>query len=78
MTTFPKGTTVGTSNLQPGELFHMDFSVYNVTSIRGFTSMLTFFCAKTIVLRVFPTTYKKSPVRIICSIQTTLKKKQHT
>ena len=40
----PKGTTVDTTNLQPGELIHMDFDFYNMTSIRGFTSMLTVVC----------------------------------
>ena len=57
-TTFPKGTTVDTSNLKPGELIHMEFSLYNVTSICGFTSMITVVCAKTIMLWVFPTVYK--------------------
>ena len=41
MTTLPKGKTVGTSKLHLGELIHMDFSFYNVTSIRGFTSIIT-------------------------------------
>ena len=50
MTTLPKGTTIYTTNLQPGELIHMDFDFYNVTSIRRFTSMLNIFCAKTIIL----------------------------
>ena len=41
MTTLPKGTTVDTTNLQPVELIQMNFALYNVTSIHGFTSMLT-------------------------------------
>ena len=36
----PKGTTVDTTNLQPVELIHMDFALYNVTSVLGFMSML--------------------------------------
>ena len=36
-----KGTTVDTINLQPGELIHTDLEFYNITSIRGFTSILT-------------------------------------
>ena len=46
MTTLPKRTTVDTSNLQPGELIHMNFALYNVTYIRGFTYMLTVAFAK--------------------------------
>ena len=77
MTTFPKGTTFDTSNLQPGEIIHVDFYLYNVTSIHGFTSVLTVFCAKTIIMLVFPTTYKLSPFRIIHFILTTLNNDQH-
>ena len=44
MTTTNKGTTVDTSNIQPGELIHMDFAFYNVTYIYDFTSMLSVFC----------------------------------
>ena len=61
MTTFPKGTTVGTTNFQPGEIIHVDFSFYNITSLHGFTSMLTVLCANTILLWVFPTAYKLYP-----------------
>ena len=50
MTTFPKVNTVDTSKLQPGELIHMDFSYYNVTSIRGFAVMITVVCVRTIML----------------------------
>ena len=48
MTTINKGTTVDTSNLQPGELVHMDFAFYNINSIHGFTSMITVVCEKSI------------------------------
>ena len=73
MTTYPKGTTGDTSNLQQGELIHMEFYFCNVTSVRGFTSMITFVCANTIVIWVFPIASKQSPVRIIHFILTTLK-----
>ena len=43
LTSFNKGTTVGTNNLQPLELMHMQFAIYNVTSICGFTSVITVF-----------------------------------
>ena len=72
MTTFHKGTTVDTSNLQPGENIHMKFALYNVTYVRGFTSMITFICATTIMLWLFPTVYKLAPVNIIRFIITTL------
>ena len=45
MTAINMGTTVETSKLQPGEKNHMDFAFYNVTYIRGFTSVLAVFCA---------------------------------
>ena len=75
--TFPKGTTVGTINLKPGEFIHMDVSSYNVTSIHGFTSILTVVCAKTIILLVFHTASKLSLVRIIPFILITLNNEQH-
>ena len=77
MTTINKGTTVETSNLQPGELVHMEFVFYNVTSIRGFTSMITVVCAKNRMVWVLPTSSKGFPVRIIHFILTTLMNEQH-
>ena len=61
MTNFPKGTTVDTNNLQSGELIHMDFALFNVTSIRGFNYMPTIFCEKTRMLWLFPTESKQAP-----------------
>ena len=72
MTNFNKGKTVNTSNLQPGELIHMDFDFYNVTYIHGFISMLTVVCANTRMLWVLPTASKRAPVHIVCFIMTTL------
>ena len=72
MTTINKITTVETSNLQPGKRFHMEFAFYNITSIRGFTSMLTVVCAQTRMLWVLPTASKIAPVCIICFIPKTL------
>ena len=77
MTTINKGTTVDTSKLQPGDFFHMDFAFYNITSIRIFASMLKVVCAKTIMIWVFPTEPKRSPVSIILLILTTLMNEQH-
>ena len=72
ITTINKGKTVNTSNLQPGELIHMEFAFYNFTSIRSFTSIITVVCAKTRMLWVFPTASKRAPVRIIRFTLTTL------
>ena len=60
---FPIGATVDTTNLRSGELLHMDFVLYNVNSIHDLTSMLTMVCSKTIMLWIFSTTSKLSPVR---------------
>ena len=73
MINFPKLKTVDTTNLQPGEIIHMYFALYDMISIRGFTSMLTVVCENTIMLWVFPTESKKSLFHIISFILTTLK-----
>ena len=54
-TIFLRGTTVDTPNLQKGELLHMDFEFYNVTSIQGFNSILTVVCTKIIGIWIFLT-----------------------
>ena len=51
----------------------MDFAFYIVTSIRGFTSMITLVCTKTIILKIFSTEYKRSSVIVILFVLTTLK-----
>ena len=78
MSTFLTGTTVDKTYFQPGELVTIYLALCNVNSIFGFTSILTVVWAKTIMLWLFPTASKKSPVHIICLILTTLKNKQHT
>ena len=55
----------------------MEFVLYNVTSISGFTYMLTVLYANTRMLWVFPTLSKKSHVRIIRLIITPLKNEQY-
>ena len=50
MKTFPKDTTVDTTNLPPGELIHMDFTFYNMTYVRGFTYMITVLWPRTRML----------------------------
>ena len=76
MNTINKNTAVDTSNLQPGYFFHIYFAFYNVTPIRGFTSMLTVVYTKTIMLWVSPNAFKRVPVRIIRFILTTLMNEQ--
>ena len=41
MTISPRGATVDKTNLQPGEILHLYFKFYNVTSIRDFTTIIT-------------------------------------
>ena len=77
MITFPKGTTIEKTHLQPGELIHTDFEFYNVNSIRGFTSMLNVVCEKTRTIWLFTTAPQISPVHIIRVILTELKNEQH-
>ena len=55
MKIFPKGTNVGTTHLQSGAVIRMYLAFYNVTSIRGFTSMITTVCANIIMIWFFPT-----------------------
>ena len=75
MTNPPKGTTVDTTNLQPGELLQMYFTLYNFTSIQCFTYIITVLYENIIMRWVFPNSYKRAPVRIICFILTKLKNK---
>ena len=77
ITASPKVTTVETNKLQPRELIHMDFALYNVTSICGFTSILTVFCENTRMIWVITNSSKWTDVSIICFVLTTLNNEQH-
>ena len=46
----PKGATVYTTKLLPGDLMHVYFAFYNVTYIRGITSVLTVVCENTRII----------------------------
>ena len=46
----PKGKTINTEALHPGELLHIDFGFWDIPSHRGFTSMLLIIDAKTRML----------------------------
>ena len=76
ITAFPKGTTVDTINIQPGEHIHMDFAFYNVIYINGFTYMLIVVCKKTGMTWVLPHSSKRSSICIIRFILTAFKNKQ--
>ena len=65
MTIYPKVATVDTTNLQLGDIFHLEFSFYNITTIFKFNSILTVVCDKTIMLWILPTTSNQSPVIFI-------------
>ena len=71
VTTFPKVRTVDSINLQPGELIHVDFALSTLTSVHGFTFMLTIVYANNIMPYVFHTPTKRSPIRIIRFVLTT-------
>ena len=77
ITTINKGPTGDTSNLQPVEIVHIDFVFYNVTSIHGFTSILTVVCEKTKIIWEFPTASKLAPIHIISFFLTTLLNEQN-
>ena len=47
---YSKVTTVNTTHPQPVEVIHMYFSLYNVTYVRGFTSMIIAVFEKTTML----------------------------
>ena len=73
MKLFPKGKTVDTTNLRPVELINKNFVLYNVTYIRGFTSMITVVCAHNIIMWLFCLAFKQVHVLIIRFILTTIK-----
>ena len=50
----------------------MDFAFYNVTSVRGFASMLNSIFTKTVIIWLFPTEFKRAHVLIVLFIRSTL------
>ena len=61
----PKGKTVDTANYLPGQLLHMDFYFWGLTSIRGFSSVLLVVDCKTRRQWKFLTSSKSPPLEII-------------
>ena len=55
-------------------MLHIDFTFYNVTSIRGFVALLTIVDAKTHMLWVFATPNKQPPLRVILFFLDTLRR----
>jgi hypothetical protein len=58
----PKGKTTNTDMLRPGELLHIDFGFWDLTSHRGFTTMLLIIDAKTRMLWLFCSSTKRAPL----------------
>jgi hypothetical protein len=48
-----------------GQLLHLDFSFWNITSIRGFSSLLSIIDGKDRMLWNFPTASKSAPISIL-------------
>ena len=72
----PKGETVETTYIHPGKILHMELACYNVTTIYGFTSIITVVCAKARLLWILPTASNKAPIRTIRFILTALNNEQ--
>jgi len=63
-TRLPHGGTVSTEHLRPGQQVHMDFSFFNVISVRGMVAILSIVDAKTRYLWVFPMRSRRPPLDI--------------
>ena len=61
----PKGMTMNTDSLIPGELIYIDFFFVDVVSIRGFSAVLVVVDAKTRRLWKFCTPSKRPPLEIL-------------
>jgi hypothetical protein len=61
----PKVKTTPYTLTRKGELLHIDFSFWNETSIRGFSSLLSIIDGKTCMLWNFPTASKRVPLEIL-------------
>jgi hypothetical protein len=70
----PKGPTTSTSHLSPGQLLHIDFGFRDITSHRGFSSMLLIIDAKTCMLWIFCTANKRAPIKILSYFFSIMKK----
>ena len=71
-TKIPRGSTTDVSKISPGFMLQMDFSFFNVESIRGFTSTFVAICSATSYLFGFPSRSKRPPLGILKFLVTTL------
>jgi len=70
----PKAKSTSTKFLRRGQLLHIDFSFWNVCSIRGFTCLLSVIDGKDRMLWNFPTTSKRVPLSILAYLFTMLER----
>ena len=61
-TKLPRGPPVDTTELPVGSRFHIDFTFFNVESIRGFTAVFVIVEATTRFLWFFPCRHKNAPI----------------
>ena len=71
MTHLPRGEPVDTTTLMDGETINLDFTFYNVTSIKGFSTQINVVDSKYCMLFIFPKTNKYTT---LCAIKFILKK----
>ena len=72
-TKIPRGPTTDVSKFAPGFMLQMDFSFFNVESIRGFTSSFVAICSSTSYLFGLPSRSKRPPLDILKCLVTTLR-----
>ena len=60
-----KGKTIDTSDLEPGNMLHMDIMFFDITSCSGFNSSLNIIDAKFRKLWGFLSSAKRTPLRTI-------------
>ncbi len=61
----PKAQITSVTLTKRGQLLHVDFSFWNLVSIRGFTSLLSVIGGKDRMLWNFPTASKRCPLQIL-------------
>ena len=72
-TKMPRGPTTYVSNFPPGFMLHMDFSFFNVESIRGFTSTFVTICSAIFYPFGFLYRSKRPPLDVLKCFVTTLR-----
>ena len=71
MTHLTWGAPINTTTLMAGETINLDFTFYNVTSIKGFSTQINVVDSKYCMLFIFPKTNKYTT---LCAIKFILKK----